>query len=136
MTALCRGRDPEWWDFHSDGARLALAICRRCPASAECAAEEPKPLGVIRAGVAYNDEGTVLSLCPTCGYPQHRPGFANPDRCGRCDVPSLTRWRADITRWAAGGISDTVIGGRLGATRRQVETFRRKQTTTIEGKVA
>ncbi|GIM88844.1 hypothetical protein [Paractinoplanes toevensis] len=135
MTPLCLGRDPEWWGFNHDGARLALAICRRCPAAGECRDDEPEPLGVIRAGVAYSDEGRALPLCSTCGYPNARVGFGSDERCERC-MPGLTRWRTDIARWAGEGLSDIQIGRRVGATRRQVADFRRKQTSVPIREVA
>lgn len=85
MTALCAGRDPEWWSPGSDGARLAMAICRRCTG---CPSNDPTPHGVIRQGVPYGDTGRVLPVCD-CGYPNagYRGGPVLP--CARCAVPTV-----------------------------------------------
>lgn len=51
-----------------DGNRLALMLCSVCPAADWCALGDLNPHGIIRAGVAYDDDGSVLSLC-SCGRP-------------------------------------------------------------------
>lgn len=82
MTALCVGKPAEWWSPEDPGARLAIAICRRCPNVFDCADGDPNPAGVIRGGVAYSDTGTPMAECPTCGYP--RPARATG--CSRCEM--------------------------------------------------
>ena len=114
---LCHGRPPQWWTPADPGARLALAICRRCPGRDDCLDGDPQPAGVIRAGVAFADDGTAYRPCPDCGYPKTGSTY---QPCGHCGVPSLARWRADIDRWLTEGISPAIIGRRLGASPRQV----------------
>lgn len=87
MTApLCRARPADWWTPDDDGARLALAICHRCPDRDGCAAGDPQPHGVIRAGQAWSDAGAQLPVCG-CGYPvdDYRGGTVTP--CRRCRTP-------------------------------------------------
>lgn len=91
---LCFTRPADWWSPDDDGARLALLLCRACPRLNRCEDESGKEYGVIRAGVAYGDDGRVLPLC-ACGYPnRHRRGGTGRTntRCHRCAVPILKRW--------------------------------------------
>lgn len=128
MTALCHGLPHEWWWTGDDGNRLAMAICRRCPTAPRCREGDPYPHGVLRAGVAYTDDGRAMSECATCGYPRranHGPKTYQPDTCPRCELPPLVRFRNDIERWAAAGIPNRVIAGRVGATRDQVADAQR-----------
>lgn len=100
MTAagLCQTRPPEFWDTGDPGNRLALALCRVCPARAgeTCLAGEtdPHPAGVIRAGVAYNERGRVCPVCE-CGYPVD--DLSHPSRwrpgCRHCRVPRVRSWQ-------------------------------------------
>lgn len=122
---LCRGLPPEYWDVADDGARLGLAICKRCPAKATCPAGDPKPMGVIRAGVAFADDGTVYPPCPSCGYPQIGRVSTAPDRCVRCDLPPVSKWRTDVLRWVADGVSVEEAGRRIGATPREIRVVLR-----------
>jgi hypothetical protein len=94
MTSLppCT-RMPDWWETGDGGNRLALMVCGRCPfrRGTECTAgqPDPQPHGVIRAGVAYSDAGTVLAICP-CGYPKpNSTGGIAPKRCSRCGPPQI-----------------------------------------------
>lgn len=90
IVGLCTGRPADWWDTEDDGARLALALCRACPALQECPSGDPHPKGVVRAGNAYSDTGAVLPICPTCGYPQvGYKGGPVFDTCGRCKVSQI-----------------------------------------------
>lgn len=92
MRRLCETRPADWWDTADGGARLALYLCRVCPALARC--ESGPEYGVIRAGKAYGDNGKVLPICP-CGYPNRHvaggAGKTNP-LCHRCAVPTMRRW--------------------------------------------
>ena len=93
---LCETRPWEFWETGDPGNRLALALCRVCPArrGEDCAAgqPDPRPTGVIRGGVAYNERGGRCPICPVCGYPV----TDLPDRCRpvcvRCRVPRLRSW--------------------------------------------
>lgn len=85
---LCAGLPAGWWTPDDDGARLAQAICRRCPAQPGCLDGDPQPHGVIRAGRAYSDAGKVLPDCEVCGRPcaDYRGGTP---RCRVCTVPDM-----------------------------------------------
>ena len=97
MRALCVGQPPEFWDTGNDGNRLALALCRVCPArdGEDCTVGEPdrRPFGVTRGAVAYNERGGRCDLC-ACGYPMDEL----PDvrrhltECRRCRTPQLRSW--------------------------------------------
>lgn len=128
---LCAGLPAELWDSHDDGARLALAICRRCPVQPTCLAGDPHPVGVVRAGVAFSNTGRPLSVCPTCGYPQPGDALGGGDRCPRCDVPTLSKFQPDLFRWHAAGLSDAEAGRRVGASARQVRDARRRYRPTV-----
>lgn len=80
--ALCRTRPADWWDFGDDGNRLALDVCSVCPVRDRCGTGEHA--GVIRAGVAWSDEGVEVPLC-RCGYPVPGIGWVE---CVRCDPPA------------------------------------------------
>lgn len=124
MTALCATRPADWWSPEDDGARLALALCQVCPSIRRCAELDPEPHGVIRAGVAYSDTGRALPACPDCRYPLLGQ-VGRHVQCGRCDVPRLARWRADILRWREQGIGDAAAGRRLGATSEEIRDIHR-----------
>jgi hypothetical protein len=113
-----------------------MAICGGCSGRATCLDGDPSPRGVIRAGIAFSDTGIVFPPCPTCGYPQPGASSQHRDRCPNCDVPTLSRWRGDIQRWAAQGVSDRQAGARLGATAQQIKDARRPRTTTPHERTA
>lgn len=101
MTTLigrCVGQPPEFWDTGDDGNRLALALCRVCPArrGEECQLGEPdpRPTGVIRAGVAWNERGGRCPICDTCGYPVDDLPDPRRERtgCRHCRAPKLRSW--------------------------------------------
>lgn len=105
VTRLCATRPADWWETGSDGNRLALMLCGVCPAIDRCAAEAGREAGVIRAGVAYGDNGRPLPMCANgCGYPNRHTrggrGRWNP-LCHRCSVPVLRRWSTRKRYWAA-----------------------------------
>jgi hypothetical protein len=121
---LCRGLPSDWWTCGDDGARLAMAICRRCPDRLGCAEGDPRPYGVVRAGAPFSDTGVLLGDCPTCGYPQPGDRVAQRDKCPRCELPPLSTFRSDIEAWIAAGADNKTIGARVGATARQVRDAR------------
>lgn len=102
MRALCATRPADWWETGDGGNRLALALCRVCPAQPACAATASREAGVIRAGVAYTERGRVARIC-SCGYPDDK--LPDPRRttslCRRCEVPLLRAWRQDRRRYWA-----------------------------------
>lgn len=85
---LCRRRPPEWWTPDDDGARLALTICRLCPNLEPCAAGDPRPHGVIRAGQVWSDTGRPLPVCG-CGYPVDDYRGGDITACRRCRIPDV-----------------------------------------------
>jgi Transcription factor WhiB len=79
--AACRGTDSHLWDTppHKPGpdrdhliatARQAFTICSRCTVQAACAADagQQQVIGVIRAGIAYDSDGTPSRACGHCGW--------------------------------------------------------------------
>lgn len=142
---LCQGPPPEWWETGDDGNRLALMLCRVCPArdGADCNAglPDPRPHGVIRAGVPHSEAGNALRICD-CGYPAAGQGLdgVRDGTCLRCAPPPLARWRNDITRWVEQGDSYTAIGRRIGAERTSVRDACRRwgidRNTTSSRKAA
>lgn len=80
--ALCRGRPPQWWETGDTGNRLAMTLCRHCPIRALCPQLDPEPVGVVHAGVAYDDDGNPCRICE-CGQPiVGRTG--DPALCSTC----------------------------------------------------
>ncbi|WP_420123881.1 hypothetical protein [Nakamurella sp.] len=103
MTGLCATRPADWWDLGDDGNRLALAICRACPALATCAADTTaREAGVIRAGIAYLERGGIAPICQ-CGYPDDKRADSRRTTvlCRRCHVPQVRAWRQDRRRYWA-----------------------------------
>jgi hypothetical protein len=102
--ALCQTRPAEYWDTDNDGARLALGLCSVCPSrrgdTCDAGLSDPRPHGVIRAGVAYSDTGHRLPIC-RCGYPQTNYLGGAVSDCPRCKTPDVPipnpklvlRWR-------------------------------------------
>lgn len=127
MTALCAGRDPEWWTPGHEQARLAIRICTVCPG---CPDNDPAPHGVIRRGVAYNDRGFIIPPCPNCGHPQVNYRGGDLTLCSRCAVPdvpipSCRGSRPDQVRTLVGqGRSDAQIGFDLGVKAEHVRKLR------------
>lgn len=94
----------DWWDTGDDGNRLALALCGVCPVLEQCARTRRREWGVIRAGIAYGEDGKPLGLC-RCGYPNRhriawRTGLPSNPRCHRCKDPVLRRWSSRNRYWA------------------------------------
>lgn len=85
MTALCATRPSDWWMVPDGGNRLALGLCSVCPALPTCGTD--REYGVIRAGVAWDDEGRVLALC-SCGRPE---AYADRVDCYDCRPSSATQ---------------------------------------------
>lgn len=93
MTFLCQTRPAEWWETGDPGNRLAIGLCGACPGRVECAAGVRAEAGVIRAGVAYTEQGKVALICH-CGYPDdRRQDPRRPARCCRwCELPKVRNW--------------------------------------------
>lgn len=99
MIGLCETRPAEWWETGDPGNRLALALCRVCPQRRgdDCLAglPDPKPTGVIRAAVAYNQRGGICPICERCGYPVHdlpESRWKRSPGCTHCRVPTPQSW--------------------------------------------
>lgn len=109
----CEILPEQWWDTDDDGNRLAIMLCNLCPG---CTMNDPRPCGVIRAGVAYADDSKPRALCP-CGYPAETPmprgGRRQVQLCRRCKLPSIDRYRIAITRWHEAGVPWQQIAGRV-----------------------
>ena len=123
LRALCRTMPSDWWATGDDGNRLALGICSVCPVRVRCGQGDPKPHGVVRAGVAYRDSGAVAVVCP-CGQPI--PTRRDLGMCFTCeprfDLPvpvahtpqRLDTRRDEIAALLAVGGSYRSIGRKLG----------------------
>lgn len=114
-AVLCKGKDPELWDTHTDGARLALMICGVCDG---CPKNDPTPHGVIRQGVPYSDEGVPLPICH-CGYPVTDYAGGDIRCCLRCrEIGEQVRpaeHRERVTALWAEGLGYIRIAQRIGA---------------------
>lgn len=129
VRQLCRGRPADWWSPDDDGARLALTLCRACPALPTCPEGDPSPHGVIRAGSAYTDAGASLPICP-CGYPDTTYSGGTIGRCGRCRVPDTAIpdpaavRRLAVKLLARDGLPDARIAAQMRLSRRTVRHHR------------
>jgi hypothetical protein len=136
VSPLCAGQPTEYWtSLGDDGNRLALAVCRVCPCrnGDQCVGPDvvpdPRPAGVIRAGIAWSDTGKLLPLCDACGYPV--VGYAGGDvSCRRCAIPEVSipdpkqvRGRR-IRLLVAEGMSDDELATALGIRRAAAQTAR------------
>lgn len=89
MTArLCLNRPASWWDTGDPGNRKAIALCAVCPGNYRCADDDPEPRGVIRAGIAYNDRGKTVTVCPRCGRLDDATRRTTPHRCLSGSAPA------------------------------------------------
>jgi hypothetical protein len=103
-TRICETKPPEWWETGDGGNRLALLLCGACTG---CPNTDPRPTGVIRDAVAYNDDGHQLILCD-CGYPsnatekhQREKLRKNPNYrpvCDRCKPVPVSFYREEILK--------------------------------------
>ncbi|MBM0277236.1 hypothetical protein [Micromonospora tarensis] len=79
-----------WWDTGHKNNPVAINLCNtRCPLKLrdECKpGKYEKPIGVVRAGVAYDDRGTALKQCPICQRPMTKHFANRAPRCGSCSV--------------------------------------------------
>lgn len=114
----CVTNPAQWWDT---GHRLnprALTLCQTaCPLAArqDCAPKgKTAALGVIRAGVAYDERGHRVHLCRTCRMPLNkgiRPGSRDCDLCRR---GRLAAHHDRILTMHDSGASWAVIGRAIG----------------------
>jgi hypothetical protein len=101
VKALCETRPTDWWETGDEGNRLALLLCGVCPARVRCAETSTGEYGVVRAGVAYQDDGRVAAICD-CGQPiDTYRGRTLSGCCGWCRVPLVKAWRQDRRRYWA-----------------------------------
>ena len=118
---LCFGRPHEWWETGDGGNRLAIALCKACPMryGTECHAgmPDPSPVGVIRAGIPYSDNGAALPLCPSCGYPNTAYRGGKNSLCATCQPPtvSVVANRQLVTDLFKSGVDTGRIAARIGA---------------------
>lgn len=101
--AACRGQNPLPWETPTKRsavpdevaigqARYALSVCRTCPVRRECGedVEGTRVIGMIRAGVPYDDNGAAAPVCIVCGA---RVLLGDP-RCRYCEKHD----KYDLTR--------------------------------------
>jgi hypothetical protein len=78
----CSTRPAHWWESDDPDANRAIAACRTCPFRTTCTtADGQQPRGIIVAGMAYDDDGRIMTL-HSCGRPMVRRG--NGLRCNYC----------------------------------------------------
>lgn len=66
----CVTNPAEWWDTSHHNNGQAIGLCnKQCPLKTRCAADPDQPIGVIRAGVPYDDHGRAMNTCKNCDYP-------------------------------------------------------------------
>lgn len=142
--AACRKPDVDPDVMHPDTTAVqiaaAKAVCRGCPIAADClrqALTTREPHGVW-GGLTAVERDRVLAghrirrcqSCPTWTVPvapnQHRcPACTvRAQKCVRPRPRTVDPWREDITRWAAAGMRDTEIAGRLGVSKSAVKRAR------------
>lgn len=110
-----------WWDTGHKKNPTAINLCNtRCPLKLrnECKPSKyEKPLGVIRAGIAYNGRGTALKQCPICQQPMADYYNNSSPRCGSCSI-ARSQNPADhhdaIAKMAAAKRPWSYIGANLG----------------------
>lgn len=129
MTALCAGRDPEFWTPGHEQARLAMRICSLCVG---CPDNDPTPAGVIRQGVPYADTGSRIPLCPNCARPHTGYLGGEVTLCRMCAVPDVpvpdvrALRNARIAGMARRGVADEVIAAEVGMEPLSVAKIRRR----------
>ncbi|MEO3929272.1 hypothetical protein ABGB07_36285 [Micromonosporaceae bacterium B7E4] len=66
----CQIRDPEWWTTGNRHNDVAIRLCKTaCRYVAECPSSNPRPIGLIVAGVPHNDQSKPIKVCAKCGHP-------------------------------------------------------------------
>lgn len=80
----CTTRDPRWWDTFNAGNAKAIKLCNTaCPFKDLCEQDNTQAIGVIRAGIAYDDDGLPVVACSVCGHPRRRVDPVN-EQCEPC----------------------------------------------------
>jgi hypothetical protein len=82
---ICTRLPAEWWHVGDDANRLAILLCRVCPFLPRC--DNGRQYGVIRAGVAWSNDGRPLPLC-ACDYPNTTDPRSSVKVCRRCAPPA------------------------------------------------
>lgn len=79
LRGMCQGQPSTWWNTFNPGNLDAFKLCAICPlpGAGRCG-PGLEPVGLIVAGVAYDDSGQALEQCPKCKYPMpRRKGYRN-----------------------------------------------------------
>lgn len=111
----CATNPAHWWDTGDRNNGRAIDLCRTaCPFLNTCAPKkgELKPLGVIRAGAAYDDRGRKSRLCRTCSGPLNKATLGNT--CDPCSRGRLIAQHARIATMREAGCSWAAIGRVVG----------------------
>lgn len=110
-----------WWDTGHKNNPTAINLCKtRCPLKQrnECKPRpNEKPIGVIRAGKAYNGRGNPLKQCPICQQPMADYYNNSSPRCGNCtiaDSQNPADHHAAIATMAVARMPWSHIGANLG----------------------
>lgn len=134
LDAACRNVDPETW-YDPAQVTAAKKVCADCPVRERCltfALDVAEPWGVW-GGFSEGDRRRLLrgarpKLCRHCNL-EFVPGRAKGRVCPECQPEpeaTIVDHRAEITRLAGKGWSDSMIGAAIGFTGDQVKYARRR----------
>jgi hypothetical protein len=111
----CVTNPPQWWDTGNRRGNTALRLCGTCPWIDQCTPTNgDKPTGVIRAGVAYDDNGRPARLCKGCAAALNKATAHTTVHCDRCKRGRLVRHHTRIADLVEQGCSWAVIGRAVG----------------------
>jgi hypothetical protein len=111
----CVTNPPQWWDTGNRSGNKAVRLCGTCPWNEQCTpARGDRPHGVIRAGVAYGDDGRPVRLCKSCSTPLGKNTSRTTVRCDRCKRGRLIKHHQQIADMVEQGCTWAVIGRVVG----------------------
>lgn len=121
----CVTNPPQWWDTGHAGNGDAIRLCNTaCPLKTVCAADTDQPIGVIRAGIPYDDDGRRLNTCTTCDHPVSAWSGAARKMCRHCprDARPVDHHQR-IAELRAAGKGYAEIADDIGAHREAVRAY-------------
>lgn len=104
----CEVRNPDWWVTGNENNATAIMLCQTaCRFASGCPAANPDPVGVIVAGVAYDDYNRAVKVCDQCGHPWHQRIAGRPATC-MCPRTAADHHKQIVTMWNAGKSSEAM----------------------------